>query len=291
MQPKIQIYIIMIKELKSYLVITFGLFIFAFAWTAFLIPSHITAGGISGVGTLIYFATGFPVAYSYLIINGILVAIALQILGRGFGAKTVYAIVITSLFFYFLQKFITEPLVPEKFMATVVGAILNGAGVGVAISQGGSTGGTDIIALIINKYKNISPGRIILYIDVLIISSSYLIFKELNQLVYGFVVMGITAYVIDLILTGSKQSMQLFIFSQKHEEIAEAIVNSVGRGVSVIDSKGWYTKEHNTILMVVIRKPESPIVFKLIKEIDNDAFVSVGSVMGVYGHGFEEIKV
>ena len=280
----------MVKEIKSYVIITLGLLVFAFAWTAFLIPSNITAGGVSGVSTLIYFATKFPVAYSYLIINAFLVLIALKILGKGFGVKTVYAILVSSLFLFVLQKFITEPLVTEKFMATVIGGMLNGVGVGIAISQGGSTGGTDIIALIINKYKNISPGRIILYIDVVIIASSYLIFREVNPLVYGFVVMGITAYVVHLLITGSKQSLQLFIFSKKYDEVAESIIQKVGRGVSIIDSKGWYTKEENKIVMLIIRKPESHIVFKLIKEIDPEAFVSVGSVMGVYGQGFEKIR-
>jgi len=279
-------------ELKSYLIIALGLAIYSFGWTAFMIPSEIIGGGVSGIGTLIYYASGetIPVGASYFVINCFLIIIALKILGPKFGAKTVYAIILGSVFLSIQQKFITAPLVDDKFMATILGGILGGAGVGITISQGGSSGGTDIIAMIINKYRNISPGRIILYIDVFIIASSYFIFNDVPTIVYGYVSMGVASYAIDMAISGSKQSAQMFIITKDHETLADEIGLKINRGISVIDAMGWYSKENKKMLMVVVRKHETPQVFKIVKQHDPDAFISMGSVMGVYGFGFEEIR-
>jgi len=279
-----------IKNLRSYIIIIIGLFINALGWTAFLIPAEITGGGITGVATLIFYASGIPVWLPYLLINGLLIGISIKILGKSFGLKTIFATVTLTFFFSVLQGIITEPIVNENFMSAVVGGILAGVGVGIVFSQGGSTGGTDIIAMIINKYRNISPGKVILYADVLIISSSFLIFKSIEKIVYGYVTMAITAYTIDLILTGTKRTVQLFIFSKMHEVIADRVASEMNRGITVIDGTGWYTKTNSKILMVLVKKQESNILLRMIKEIDPEAFVSVNSVMGVYGRGFDRIK-
>ena len=280
------------SELKSYLIIALGLAIYSFGWTAFMIPSEIIGGGVSGIGTLIYYASGetIPVGTSFFVINFFLIGIALKILGPKFGAKTIYAIILGSVFLSVQQKFITAPLVDDKFMATILGGILGGAGVGITISQGGSSGGTDIIAMIINKYRNISPGRIILYFDVFIIASSYFIFKDVPTIVYGYVSMGVASYAIDMAISGTKQSAQMFIITKDHETLADEIGQKINRGISVIDAMGWYSKENKKMLMVVVRKHETPQIFKIVKEHDPDAFISMGSVMGVYGFGFEEIR-
>ncbi len=282
--------IITARVVRSHLIITFGLLLSALGWTAFLIPAEITGGGITGVATLIFYSSGFPVGISYLIINAFLILFAIKILGKSFGVKTIFSVIVMSLLFSFLQQVITKPIINDDFLSTVLGGILSGAGVGIVFSQGGSTGGTDIIAMIINKYRNISPGRIILYCDVFIIASSYLIFASLEKIVYGYVAMGITSYTIDLLFTGSKQSVQMFIFSKKYEAIADRIVKELGRGVTKIDGKGWYSKEPNNILLVMVRKPEASQLFRIIKEVDRDAFMSVNNVMGVYGQGFESIR-
>lgn len=278
------------RTLRSHLIITFGLLLTALGWTAFLIPAEITGGGITGVSTLIYYSSRFPIGISYLIINAVLIVFAIKILGRSFGAKTIFSVIVMSLLFSFLQQVFTKPIINDDFLSTVLGGILSGAGVGIVFSQGGSTGGTDIIAMIINKYRNISPGRIILYCDVFIIASSYLIFQSLEKIVYGYVAMGITSYTIDLLFTGSKQSVQMFIFSKKYDEIADRIGKEVGRGVTIIDGKGWYSGESTRILLVMVRKPEASQLFRIIKEVDRDAFMSVNNVMGVYGQGFEKIR-
>jgi uncharacterized membrane-anchored protein YitT (DUF2179 family) len=279
-------------ELKSYLIIALGLAIYSFGWTAFLIPSEVIGGGVSGIGTLIFYGSGetIPVGVSYLIINCFLILIALKILGPKFGAKTIYAILLGSVFLSVQQNFFTAPLVDDKFMAAIIGGILGGAGVGITISQGGSSGGTDIIAMIINKYRNISPGRVILYIDVFIIASSYIVFGDVPTIVYGYVSMGVASYAIDMAISGSKQSAQMFIISKDHEILADEIGLKINRGISVIDAMGWYSKENKKMLMVVVRKHETPQVFKIVKQHDPDAFISMGSVMGVYGFGFEEIR-
>jgi len=281
-----------ITEAKSYLIITLGLCIYSLGWTAFLIPSEIVPGGVGGIGTLIYYATGksIPVGYSFFVINIFLILIALRLLGSRFGIKTIFGIVVGSVLLSFQQEWITEPLVDDKFMASIIGGILAGVGIGITITQGGSTGGIDIVAMMINKYKNISPGRIILYIDIFIIASSYIIFEDISTIVYGYVEMGVAAYTIDMMISGSKQSAQLFIMSTKYEEVAERVSEETGRGISMLHSTGWYTREENKMLMIVVRKHETQHIFKVIKEVDPKAFISMGSVMGVYGLGFEEIR-
>lgn len=278
------------QHIKSYSIITLGLFVMALGWTAFLIPNELLGGGVSGIATLIYWSTGLSTGITILAVNVILVIIALRLLGFGFGVKTVYSILVLSFFFSVLQLYFTEPIVKDKFLSAIVGGIMGGASVGIIFTQGGSTGGTDIVAMLVNKYRNISPGKIILFLDVFIISSSYLIFQSIETLVYGFVVMGVASYTIDLVLTGNKQSVQLFIFSGNAQAIADRIGNETGRGVTFIKGKGWYTKTEHDILMVIVKKMESPRLFRIVREEDPEAFVSLNTVMGVYGKGFDVIR-
>ena len=278
------------KTLRTYFIITIGLCMYAFSWTAFLLPVKIVGGGISGLSAAIFYATDIPIEYSYLVINFFLILIAIKMLGVNFGIKTIYSILVITFFLNIQQRFITAPIITEGFMSTVLGGALGGAGIGIVFTQGGSTGGTDIIAMIINKYYNVSPGKIILYCDIIIISSSYFIFDSIEKLVYGFVTMGVVSYTIDLVLDGSKQSVQIMIFSKKHNEIADQIANTVNRGVTLIDSEGWYTKQPGKVVMTIVRKHESQDVHRIVKEIDPDAFISQGAVMGVFGKGFEKIK-
>jgi uncharacterized membrane-anchored protein YitT (DUF2179 family) len=279
-----------LKTVRSYTIITIGLFINAVSWNAFLIPSKIVGGGVTGLATLIYFATDIPMAVSYLVINAVLILLALKILGKNFGIKTIYAILVLTLFFSIIPQFIKEPFVNDRFMAAIIGGILGGLSIGMVFTQGGSSGGTDIIALIINKYRNISPGRILLVCDVIIIASSYFIFKSIETIVYGYVTMGVFSYVIDLVIMGAKQSVQIFIFSKQNQEIADRIGKEIGRGVTIIKGQGWYTKTDTDILMVIVRKYEIQNIFKTVKEIDKDAFISLANAMGVYGKGFDNIK-
>jgi uncharacterized membrane-anchored protein YitT (DUF2179 family) len=277
-------------SVKSYAIITLGLFINALAWTAFIIPSGIIGGGVTGLSTLVFYATGFPVGVTFFLINIVLIVLGIKNLGLPFGIRTIYGTIMISVFLSVLQHYISEPFVSDRFMATIIGGMMGGASVGLVFSQGGSTGGTDIIAMIINKYRNISPGKLILYMDVVIISSSYLLFQSIEILVYGFVFMAVASYAIDMVIMGHRQSVQMFIFSKEHEEIAEQIANEIGRGVTLINGKGWYSKTESNILMVVVRRHEANLIFRTIKRIDPEAFISLSNVMGVYGKGFDPIK-
>ena len=289
-----------LTEVKRYVIITFALLLMAFGWTGFLIPQHVLGGGVSGIATLIFYATGLSTGISVFVINGILVLISLKVLGPSFGIKTVYSIVMASVFFSILQHYITDPilagtmapLVDDKFLSALIGGALAGTAIGIAFTQGGSTGGTDIVAMMICKYRNISQGRVILICDIIIVSCSYFVLEndKIQAIIYGFVVMGICSYCIDLVLTGNKQSVQAFIFTTEPERVAERIGNEMRRGVTLIKGRGWYTKREGDILMVVTHKRESQQIMRIVKEEDPKAFMTMNMVMGAYGKGFEVIK-
>jgi len=276
---------------RSYVFITVGLFIFTFGWTAFLIPAQIIGGGVAGICALFYFATGFPVGISVLIINIVLVLIAMKILGAQFGLNTIYGFAVCSLFFLVLQKLITKPVIQEQFMSAMLGGIIGGAGLGIAFSNGGNSGGTDIIALIVNKYRNISLGRTILVLDVIIITSSFIIFQSVEKIVYGYVVMAVGSYTIDLVFEGAKQSYQIMIVSKDYQKIADRIGTEIGRGITFLNAMGWYNKQETEVLMVIAHKNDKQDILRIIKETDEKAFISVAKVMGVFGENFDKIKL
>jgi uncharacterized membrane-anchored protein YitT (DUF2179 family) len=287
--------------IKSYVFISLGLFVYVTGWVAFLMPNHLVGGGVSGIAALVQYATGFPLSYTYFIINTCLLLVALKILGRGFGAKTVYAIALTTVLFRVLPAIIPADLIADlsengKLISALIGGALTGAGIGLIFNQGGSSGGTDIVALIINKYRNISPGRIILTFDMVIIGSSFFVSgeptigKQLATVLYGYIVVSVTGYTIDMILSGARQSQQFFVFSKHYETIARRITTEMNRGVTIIDGQGWYSKNEQKIVMIIARKSESNGIYRIIKDVDKDAFLSVGNVMGVYGKGFEQIR-
>ncbi len=283
-------------NVKTYVIITSGLLISSLAWTAFLLPHQISGSGVSGIGAIVYYATGIPMGYTYFAINVVLLGVGLRILGTGFGIKTVYGVLMSALLLTILQPLIPNAVVQEKFMSAIIGGALCGVGLAIVFSQGGSTGGTDIIALVITKYRNISPGRIILICDVFIISSSFVVLNHLETsqrietMVYGFVTMALQAYTLDTILSGNRQSVQIFIFSKQFEKIADAISSKLHRGVTVIEGTGWYTKENQKVIITLVRKHEASDVYRIIKGVDDKAFITVANVMGVYGKGFEELK-
>ena len=283
---------VVIQEVKDYLFIFVGLLLYAVGWTGFFLPSGITTGGATGIGAIIYFATKIPIGISYFSINIVLLLFSIKIFGFKFSFKTIINVFILTFLLSLFQSIIREPLVKnEPFMNCILGGIFCGAGIGLVFNFKGSTGGTDIIALIINKYYRISLGKALLIIDVLIISSSYLIFHSIEKIVYGLVAMAIVSYTIDLVLNGAKQSVQFFIFSKKHDEIADAIIEKAGRGCTILDGTGWYTKESVKVIVVMVKKTETTQVFRIVNEIDPKSFISQTSVRGVYGEGFENIKV
>ena len=276
--------------IKDYTIMLLGLILYVLSWTLFLIPAKITGGGISGLAAVIYYSTKIPIGLTYFTINVVLISFALKILGPNFGVKTIFNMVALTLLFAVPQEYFPGALIEDNFLSAVLGGMMGGVGIGLVFSRGGSTGGTDIIAMIVNKYRNMSPGRIILYCDVIIISSSYFLVHSVEKMVYGFVSMAVVSYALDAFLSGSNASAQIFIFSPKYDEIADFINTESVRGVTVIDGTGWYTQQDVKILMTIVRKKEASIIFRKVKEIDPDAFISMGSVMGVYGKGFDKLK-
>ena len=287
------------REVKDYLSITFGLICYALGWAAFLLPYQITTGGVTGISAIIYYVTGIEIQVSYFIINAVFLGFALKILGPKFSLKTIYAIFMLTFLLWLFQALLKNPdgtlpqlLGPgQEFMACVVGAGLLGFGIGIVFCNNGSTGGTDIIAWIINKYKDVTLGRMMMYCDIVIISSCYFIFHDWKRVLFGFCVLFIMSIVIDYVINSSRQSVQFLIFSNKHEEIAEAICKQLYRGVTILNGEGWYSKEPRKVLVVMAKRREGIEIFRLIHRIDPRAFVSQSNVVGVYGEGFDKIKV
>ncbi len=295
--------------LKEYALITLGVVSYALGWTIFLLPNNLIGGGVSGFASIVYYATGIQMGATYFVLNILLLLIGTKILGTGFGGKTIYAIFMTAIMLGLMPKLIPADFIHEfalsngKLICTFLGGIIAGVGIGLSISQEGSTGGTDIVALIWCRFHAASPGRVILIIDVGIILSSLLFpsytdngellpfAEKLAVVVYGLIQVTVSGYAIDLYLSGSKQSVQAFIFTKKIEQMADAIAFDMKRGVTVIQAKGWYSKEDRQVLMVVTRKTDLNLLLRYVKTIDPDAFLSVSSVMGVYGQGFDTIKL
>ncbi len=277
--------------LKDYLVIVLGLVIFTVGWIGILLPNEIVTGGVTGIANLIYFGTGISVDISYFTINAILLLLALKVLGFQYCFRTIVGVGICTFLLSILPKIITASLITdEPFMAAIIGGVMCGAGVGLVFISNGSTGGTDIIAAMVNKHKNVSFAKMMLYIDLLIIACSYVLFQSVEKMIYGYVVMGVMSYTMDLIITGVHQSVQILIMSDKYEEIATRINKDIPRGVTVLDGMGWYSKQPRKVLLVLAKRNESVKIFRLIKSIDDNAFISQSNVVGVYGEGFDKIK-
>lgn len=289
------------RLVKEYAMIIMGLIIYSLGWTCFLVPMKITGGGASGIGTMVHLITGgaIPVGVTYLVVNAILIVIAMKVIGANFGFKTIFAVALASVLLYVEELLLKQyvPIMPnDTFLSAVIGGAMSGLGIAIALDQGGSTGGTDIVVMLVLKYRNMSPGKVLLMVDVLIVSSALVSLTELPfvqriaQLMYGYITMVSTSYVIDLYLNGRKQSLQVLIFSKRYAEISDKINSELHRGVSVLNATGWYTKEEGKVLLVVVRSNERKELYRIIKEVDNTAFISAANVSGVFGQGFESIK-
>ena len=281
-----------LSTLWDYFLMTVGSVIFCMAWTSFLIPNGLASGGLTGFCTIIQYGTGIPVGVTYPVLNILLLILGVLSLGRAFGFKTIYVIGLTSLLFDILPNFPQlEVLMNEKFLVALVGAGMESVGIGLVLLRGGSTGGTDIVAMMINKYWPVSPGKVYLYTDLFIITSLLFIpGKGLVDLIYAFVVMLGFSFGVDYVLLGNKSSVQILVFSSKYKEIADHMINEVQRGVTALQSVGWYSQQESKVLLIVARKYQMNEVVNEIKKIDKKAFISISTAMSVYGEGFEEVK-
>lgn len=289
--------------IKEYAIMTLGMFMYAFGWVACVIPAGGMGGGATGLSMLLNAV--FPsitMGTFVFAINVVLLIVAGFIVGWNFGIKTIYCIIVLSIAMdswgYILPPNIlveyTQNIDSHNILLVILGAVIAGSGVAVCFSQGGSTGGTDIVAMIINKYKTISYGKIVISSDFFIIGCSLFVASDLATgiatVIYGYIMIAVYGYTVDLIQSGSQQSSQIFIISPKYQQIADIINNDAHRGVTIIDGTGWYTKKESKIVMVVCRKRDASMILKLVRTIDADAFITMGSVMGVYGKGFEALS-
>ena len=290
----------LLSTVKDYLILTVASFLFAFAWEGFMIPNGMSAGGMMGLCTIVWYATGgfIQAQYSYIVINAVLIIVAVLAMGIGFGFKTIYCIVVSSLAMGlvgsldFLHSAPGEFLfIQERVLIPVFAGAIEAIGIGLILRYGGSTGGTDIISLMVNKYWPISLSMIYLVTDVII--CSLLLFlpeKNFSDMCYGLEELVVFSLMIDIVVGGKRSSYQLLVFSEHYKEIADHIINNMDRGVTLLKAQGWYTKKDKDVLLILINQKELPSLTRVIKEVDPRAFMSISPTNNVYGEGFEEIK-
>lgn len=285
------------KIVKEYFLMFFGMMMYSFGWIGCVLPANGMGGGAAGLSLVLCTALenlGMHVQIGTMVffINAVLLLVAGFIVGWNFGVKTIFCVLVISMGMNFWQGVLPEGnfLGVDNLLSIVMGGILAGTGIALCFTQGGSTGGTDIVAMIINKYRTISYGKILIYSDFVIIASSLLVGKGISAVIYGYVLTAVVGYTVDMIMAGNQQSSQVLIITHDYEKMADAIARNIHRGVTLIDSQGWYSKEQTKMVMVVCRKRETAMILKFVKTIDPDAFMTVGSVMGVYGKGFQAIN-
>jgi len=293
------------KEIQDYVFITLGLILYSFGFTVFLMPYEIVTGGVTGISAIIFYSTGFNLEYSYFFINACLLVLALRILGWKFLSKTIYAIVVLSFLLGFFQTLLPRDEAGhfvkilgegQNFMSLILGCTMTGSALGIVFLNNGSTGGTDIIAASVNKFRDVSLGTVLTFLDLIIIGSCLLIptfgdmLQRAHMVVFGLCTMVVENFMLDFLMNRQRQSVQFMIFSNKWQEIANAIGTKLEHGVTILDGHGWYTGHDRKVLCILAKKNESSIIFRIIKSIDPNAFVSQSAVIGVFGEGFEKIK-
>lgn len=277
----------------DYLLLTVGTFIYCMGWTSFLIPNGLASGGLTGLCTIIQYGTGIPIGWTFPVINVVLLLIGMLALGKGFGFKTIYVIALSSVLFEVLPRFevLQVTTIPDMILVAIVGAAMESIGIGLTLLRGGSTGGTDIVAMVVNKYWPVSPGRVYLVTDLFIIALMFLVpDKGIVDVIYAYVVMIGFSIGVDWVLLGNKSSVQILVFSSKYEEIADHIINDVHRGVTALQSTGWFSQKEGKVLLIISRKHQMNEVVEAVKSIDKDAFISISVAKSVFGEGFEEVK-
>jgi uncharacterized membrane-anchored protein YitT (DUF2179 family) len=297
---------LILKEIQDYVFITLGLLLYSFGFTVFLMPYEIVTGGVAGISAIIFYATGFKIEYSYFLINAALLFMALRILGWKFLSKTIYAILVLSFLLGFFQTllpvdenghFVKILGEGQNFMSLILGCTMTGSALGIVFLNNGSTGGTDIIAASVNKFRDMSLGTVLAFLDLIIIGSCLFIpqfgtmLERAYIVVFGLCTMVIENFMLDFLMNRQRQSVQFMIFSKKWQEIANAIGMQLNHGVTILDGHGWYTGHERKVLCILAKKNESALIFRIIKTIDPNAFVSQSAVIGVFGEGFDQIKI
>ena len=282
------------RTVRDYAIIAIAMIMGVIGLNLFLVPNEITMGGTMGVAEIVYWGTGIQTQYTYFVINAALLIAALKVLGWRFCVKTVYAVVVftvASSVFQWLGFANVHLLADQKFMACIVGGVFMGTSVGLGLSAGGSTGGSDVVAAMIHKYRDVSLGHIILFCDLTIITSSYVVLHDWEKVLYGYVLRFIVSFCVDYVVNSLRRSVQFLIISRKWEEIGLAINKIADRGCSTLNGNGFYSKRDIKVIFCIAKKSESAMIFDIVDEIDPDAFVAQSAVIGVYGQGFDRVRV
>lgn len=282
------------RTVRDYAIIAIAMIMGVIGLNLFLVPNEITMGGTMGVAEIVYWGTGIQTQYTYFVINAALLIAALKVLGWRFCVKTVYAVVVftvASSVFQWLGFANDHLLADQKFMACIVGGVFMGTSVGLGLSAGGSTGGSDVVAAMIHKYRDVSLGHIILFCDLTIITSSYVVLHDWEKVLYGYVLLFIVSFCVDYVVNSLRRSVQFLIISRKWEEIGLAINKIADRGCSTLNGNGFYSKRDIKVIFCIAKKSESAMIFDIVDEIDPDAFVAQSAVIGVYGQGFDRVRV
>lgn len=282
------------RTVRDYAIITVAMLMGVLGLNLFLLPNQITMGGIMGIASIVYWGTGIPAQDTYFVLNAVLLVAALRVLGWKFCAKTIYAVIVFtvgSTVLQWLGGMDVHLLADQKFMACIVGGVFMGTSVGLGLSAGGSTGGSDVVAAMVHKYRDVSLGHVILFCDLAIITSSYVVLRDWEKVLYGYVLLFIISFCVDYVVNSLRRSVQFFIISERWEEIGEAINKIADRGCSTLNGNGFYSKRDIKVIYCIAKKSESAFIFDLIDEIDPDAFVAQSAVIGVYGRGFDRVKV
>ena len=282
------------QYIQDYFFITIGIALYAIGYTAFVLPEQLVSGGVTGISSLLYYAFQWNPAVMIWGLNGVLLLIAFKGLSKQFTIRTIVGVTILSLMVA-LMKMVFEkfPLITpgeDRFMHIVIGALLGGSGLGLVFAHNGSTGGTDIIVALVNRYSRLSLGRVMQFVDISIICSSYILFHSAELIVYGVVFIVVSSIMVDYVVNGTRQTVQFLIISKRYKTMADSINENMGRGVTILHGQGWYSKSDVEVVMVLCRKYESQYLFNLIKAIDPDAMVSQSFCHGVFGEGFDKIK-
>lgn len=282
---------VILQEAKNYFFIFLGLAMFTFGWSAFLTPYEVSGGGVAGAASILYFATKIPIGLTTFALNAILIAIAWKILGTKFCINSLICTVVMSVFFSIFQPLFPKPIVDDMFMSVIIGSAIAAYGIGMTINWGGNTGGVDIIALMVGKYRNISYGRVSLLSNVIIVGASYFVLYDVQKLVYSFVVLLVSIIISDLVIDGYRQTYQFMVFSKKNHEIAQKINSNLHRGATFLKGYGSYNQQESDVLLIVAHKTDKGAITRIIKDIDPNAFITISKTASVFGKNFDNIKI
>ena len=304
------------RVLFEYLVIIIGIAPMALMVNWVLLPHAFVGGGLTGICSVIYYITGdffpslfpeyggaVPVWLTTFVFNAILLLVAGLTVGWRFCIRTMVGVAAIT-FWYRVIPILQEPIIDDPWLGAIIGGFVFGLSLGCVLAANGSSGGTDIVAMIVNHYHNISLGNIMLACDVVIIASAFflplpasmleegtnLTYLHIKRVLYGVAMTISYTLAVDWIMSRLHRSVHFLIYSSKYEEIATAINTTVNRGVTILDGTGWYSKKPVKVISVLVRKPESSLVFRIVHDIDPSALVSIADVRGVFGSGFDKIK-